>query len=128
MASRVSPSDVGAPDALGGDPPSGEADAGRLTTLPALLGVALVLIGAGLTFVASAFDRGAAARVAGDTAPVNAGARAEADINAHNSPALVASRPSCRYFSNSCCDVPRTRRSGPILSKTWFRLSGTLPL
>lgn len=90
MASRVSPAHLGARDELGGEPPSGPAEAGRITTLPALLGIALVMMGAGLTFVASAFDRGAAARVAGDTAPVNAGARATADINAHNSPSLVS--------------------------------------
>ena len=61
-----------------------------MTTLPALLGMALVLMGAGLTFVASGFERGASGRVAGDSAPVNAGARSAVDISAHNSPTLVS--------------------------------------
>ena len=43
-----------------------------------------------MVFVSSAFERGAAARVAGDNAPVNAGARTTADISAHNSPTLVS--------------------------------------
>jgi hypothetical protein len=64
--------------------------AGWLTTLPAVVGIALVLLGAGFAFVASGFERGASGRTAGDTAPVNAGARVPADINAHNSPTLVA--------------------------------------
>ena len=46
-----------------------------MTCLPALVGIALVLMGAGLTFVASGFERGASGRVADDSAPVNAGAR-----------------------------------------------------
>ena len=57
--------------------------------LSALAGVALVLIGAGLLFVASSFQRDASMRLAGDNAPINAGARVGDDISAHNSPALV---------------------------------------
>jgi len=53
-------------------------------------GVALVLIAAGLAFLSSGFERGANARVAGRDAPVNVGARTQADLSAHNSPALVA--------------------------------------
>ena len=73
-------------DGKSGDP----SRASRLTTLPALIGVALVLMGAGVAFVASGFERGAKASVAGENAPVNAGARAVADISAHNSPSLVS--------------------------------------
>ena len=73
-----------------GELPRSAIGAGGLTTLPALVGIALVLIGAGAAFVASGFERRASARVAGENAPVNAGARAVADISAHNSPALVA--------------------------------------
>ena len=69
---------------------AGPLGAGGLTTLPALVGVALVLMGGGLAFVASGFQRAGGARVAGDTAPVNAGARTSADISAHNSPSLVS--------------------------------------
>ena len=60
------------------------------TVLAALGGVVLLLIGAGLLFVASGFERDGSARPAGDNAPVNAGARVAADISAHNSPALVS--------------------------------------
>lgn len=80
-----------------GVPPRPESDGGGsalgasgLKTRPALIGVALVLLGAGTAFMATAFERGAAARAVGDNAPINAGARAAADINAHNSPSLIA--------------------------------------
>jgi hypothetical protein len=73
-----------------GEKPARPLGAGWLTTLPAVVGIALVLLGAGCAFVASGFERGASGRIAGDTAPVNAGARVPADINAHNSPTLVA--------------------------------------
>lgn len=49
-----------------------------------------MLLGAGLAFLATAFERRASARAVGDNAPINAGARAVADINAHNSPSLIA--------------------------------------
>jgi hypothetical protein len=70
--------------------PASRRTRGRLVGVPPLVGVALVVMGAGLAFVASGFERGASARVAGTNAPVNAGARAAADISAHNSPTLVA--------------------------------------
>ena len=91
--SRASPAD-GAPARPESDPRDGSRKASGgsgLSKTPVLIGVALVLIGAGLVFVSTAFERGAAARVAGDNAPVNAGARTAADISAHNSPTLVSS-------------------------------------
>lgn len=79
-----------------------------LTTLPALIGVALVLVGAGLAFLSTAFEREAAARVAGDNAPVNAGARSDVDISAHNSPSLVSNprNPANLVIANKI-DSPR---------------------
>jgi hypothetical protein len=61
-----------------------------LRSVPGLLGVALVVIGAGLALSASGFERGASARVVGVNAPINAGARVAGDISAHNSPSLVS--------------------------------------
>ena len=90
MPTKVKKPAPDAPARDAGDKPPRALGAGWLTTLPAVVGIALVLIGAGFAFVASGFERGAQGRVAGDTAPVNAGARVPADINAHNSPALVA--------------------------------------
>src|SRR3546814_7354124 len=37
------------------------------------------------------------------------------------SPAEVASRARLRYFSKTCRALPRTRPSGPLLSKVWVR-------
>ena len=74
---------------------------GLLKPLP--IGVALVLIGAGLAFVSSGFERGASARVVGGNAPVNPGARVDEDISAHNSPSLVVN--------------PRNRRNLVIANK-----------
>ena len=71
-------------------PSEAKVGAARLTRFPALVGIALVLIGAGLAFVASGFERSASARVVGENVPVNAGARVAADISAHNSPSLVS--------------------------------------
>lgn len=87
--SRPSRADA-APPQPEDDSPRREPAAAGLTKLPALIGIALVLVGAGMAFVSSAFERSAAARVVGDNAPVNAGARAAADISAHNSPSLVS--------------------------------------
>ena len=90
-------------DGAGDRPP-----AGRLAGLPAWAGVALVLMGAGLAFVASAFERGASARVAGDNAPVNAGARVAADISAHNSPTVLANpRNAANIVVTNKVDSPR---------------------
>ena len=86
MSTPNSGAEPGTEDA--GTPPRGVRGTGR-PALAALAGVALVLIGIGLLFVASGFERGASARTAGDAAPINAGARAPADISAHNSPSLV---------------------------------------
>lgn len=90
-----------------GQSPAGISASG-LVTLPALIGVALVLVGAGTAFVASAFERGAAARVVGDNTPINAGARSAVDISAHNSPSLVSNprNPGNLVIANKI-DSPR---------------------
>jgi len=58
-------------------PEGGDGDGGRSggrgpSPLLALVGVAIMLIGVGLAFVASGYERGANARVAGENTPVNA--------------------------------------------------------
>lgn len=87
---RIAPakSEPAAPS--GGDADGGPRRARVNVRFVTVLGITLVLIGAGLTFVASGFERAATARVAGDNAPVNVGARTSADISAHNSPTLVS--------------------------------------
>ncbi len=86
--SRRDPDPPVPPAGAGGD--GGSSGAPGPSALLALLGVALMLVGGGLAFVASGYGRGANARAAGGNTPVNAGARAAADISAHNSPSLVA--------------------------------------
>jgi len=87
---RNSPGDPAEPPPQQGSGPGDTDGGGGLTILLALAGVALVLVGAGLAFVSSGFERRAVARPAGQNTPVNAGARTQADVSAHNSPALVA--------------------------------------
>ena len=92
----------------GGDGPRATRSAGGPTVLLALAGIALVVIGVGLAFVASGFERDANARVAGANTPVNAGARAQADISAHNSPSLVANpRNAANLVIANKIDSPR---------------------
>jgi hypothetical protein len=55
----------------------------------ALLGVSLVLIGAGVAVLSGSSDRSREARVVGGDAPVNESATNSQDISAHNSPTLV---------------------------------------
>ena len=58
-----------------------------------LLGVALLLAGAGMAVLASALETDPRPRVLGVNLPVNAGATNALDISAHNSPTLVRTRP-----------------------------------
>lgn len=103
--SRAAAADAPQP---GREEPPGALRASGLTTLPVLIGIGLVLLGAGMAFLATAFQRGASARVVGDNAPINAGARAVADISAHNSPSLVANprNPENLVIANKI-DSPR---------------------
>ena len=87
---RAAPADDKPPTRPDGDRPGGGPKLRPLGAVRgALVGVALVVIGAGLAFLASGFERRASARVIGDNAPINAGARVAGDISAHNSPSLV---------------------------------------
>lgn len=54
-----------------------------------VLAGAALLIGVGAVIVSTAFDRPTSARVVGDDAPVNGGARDAEDIRSNNSPTLV---------------------------------------
>lgn len=87
---RFSPGYPAEPPPQPGGGPGDTGGGGGLTIFLALAGLALVFVGAGLAFVSSGFERDAVAQAAGGNTPVNAGARTQADLSAHNSPALVA--------------------------------------
>ena len=55
--------------------------------------MALILVGAGVILVSTAFDEDPEARALGGNLPINPGARDAADISAHNSP-TVARNPA----------------------------------
>jgi hypothetical protein len=61
----------------------------RGSLLCALLAASLVLVGAGAIILAGSFEQPAGVRLVGHDQPVNASARSEQDISAHNSPTLV---------------------------------------
>ncbi len=87
--SRVAPAGSQRPVQPEGDTPRDALARGGVRART-VIGITLVLIGAGLAFIASGFERSATARVAGENSPVNVGARAPADISAHNSPTLIS--------------------------------------
>ncbi len=89
-SSREAPADEEPPARPDDDSRGGARRLGGLRPVPVIVGIALLVIGAGLMFLASAFERRATARVVGDNAPINAGARVPGDISAHNSPSLVS--------------------------------------
>lgn len=60
---------------------------GRL--LPVIIGVSLVVLGAGAALVSTGYDDSPSATVLGGDAPVNQGAGNPADIRSNNSPTLV---------------------------------------
>ncbi len=61
----------------------------RGSLLAGLLGLSLVLLGAGALVVSGSFAEPATVRLVGHDAPVNLSARSPEDISAHNSPTLV---------------------------------------
>ncbi len=75
------------PPSIAGTGPDRHTRRGPLRS--ALLGLSLLLIGAGALIVSSAFDEPPTIRVVGSDAPVNLSARSAEDISAHNSPTLV---------------------------------------
>ena len=54
-----------------------------------LIGLALVLLGAGAVVIAAALDADADVRLVGGDRPINTGARDQGDISAHNSPSVA---------------------------------------
>lgn len=54
-----------------------------------IIGLGLILLGAGVIVVSTAFDTEPRGKALGGNLPVNASARVAADISAHNSPTLV---------------------------------------
>ncbi len=61
----------------------------RGSLLSVILGVSLLLVGAGSIVVSGSYDRSATVRLVGQDRPVNASALRPDDLSAHNSPTLV---------------------------------------
>ncbi len=85
----------GSPEALSGEPPQTTSDGParfvtRGTLLWGLLGLSLLLIGAGALIVSGSFDTRPTVRLVGHDAPINQSARTPGDISALNSPTVVA--------------------------------------
>ncbi|MDQ3631133.1 MAG: glycoside hydrolase [Actinomycetota bacterium] len=108
MPSRVSSADDDESPAKPGTHPPDASGGGRRLLIPVLLGLTLVLMGVGLVLAASSFEKPAKAGAAATNAPVNAGARTQADISAHNSPSLVANpRNAANLVVANKIDSPR---------------------
>ena len=119
----------GSPETASGEPPRSDVSPVRQrrgSLLWALLGLCLVLVGAGAVIVAGAFDDRPTVRVAGRDVPVNVSARTARDISAHNSPSLVrnperpdnlavASRIDTPFFS---CALHVSLNGGKSWSRT----------
>ncbi len=104
---RVSSADE-EPSSKSGTPPPDASGGGRRLLIPVLLGLTLVLMGVGLALAASSFEKPAKAGAAATNAPVNAGARTQADISAHNSPSLVSNpRNAANLVIANKIDSPR---------------------
>ncbi len=96
------------PSSKSGTPPPDASGGGRRLLIPVLLGLTLVLMGVGLVLAASSFEKPAKAGAAATNAPVNAGARTQADISAHNSPSLVSNpRNAANLVIANKIDSPR---------------------
>jgi hypothetical protein len=65
----------------------------------AVFGAALVLVGAGVLVISTAFDASPRAEVVDPNEAVNAGAADAGDLSAHNSPALVRSPANPRHLA-----------------------------
>jgi hypothetical protein len=73
------------------DPPTGSGPRGALAgqLWQAILGIALVLVGAGAYIVSNSYDEPRTAKALPGPIPVNLGAQNAADLSAHNSPTVV---------------------------------------
>ena len=98
----------------------------RGSPLLGLLGLSLLLVGAGVTVVSASADPPPTVSAAGGDAPVNVGARDFRDISAHNSPTLVrnpvkpanlavSSRIDTPFFS---CGLHVSENAGKTWSQT----------